>query len=88
MQNSEQKHDWYKAMKEEMNSLKKNHTYDLVKLSNGKRTLKNKWLFRLKRDDNSAKLRFKASLAVKDFNQKESVDFEEIFSLVVKISSI
>ena len=51
-----------------MDSLKKNHMYDLLKLPNSKKTLKNKWVFRWKKEDNSAKLRYKARLAVKGFN--------------------
>ena len=41
---------WLKAMHEEMNSSNKNKTYDLVELSKGKKVLKNKWMFKLKKD--------------------------------------
>ena len=37
-------------MYEEMNSLDKNKTYDLVELSKGKKVLRNKWVFKLKKD--------------------------------------
>ena len=37
-------------MHEEMNSLNKNKTYDLVELPKGKKVLKNKWVFKLKKD--------------------------------------
>ena len=37
------KKEWLNAIQEEMNSLHKNYTYDLVKFPKGKRTLKNKW---------------------------------------------
>ena len=37
-------------MHEEMNSLNKNKTYDLVKLPKDKKALKNKWVFKLKKD--------------------------------------
>ncbi|KAG8368575.1 hypothetical protein BUALT_Bualt15G0059800 [Buddleja alternifolia] len=37
----DQRDMWMEAMKEEMKSLQENHTYDLVKLPKGKRTLKN-----------------------------------------------
>ena len=53
-----------------MDSLKKNRTHDLVKLLNGKKTLKNKWLFRLKQEDNSQS-RYKGRLVVKGFNNKK-----------------
>jgi len=35
------KKKWLKCIQEEMQSLKENHTYDLVKLPNGNRELKN-----------------------------------------------
>ena len=35
-------------MQEEMRYLLENHTYDLVKLPKGKKTLKNKWVYKLK----------------------------------------
>ena len=75
-------------MQEEMQSLHENHTYDLVKLPQGKRALKNKWVYRWKTENNSSQLRYKARLVVKGFGQKKGVDFEEIFSPVVKMSSI
>lgn len=37
-------------MKEEMNSLLKNKTYDLNELPKGKKALKKKWVFKLKQD--------------------------------------
>jgi hypothetical protein len=37
-------------------------------------------------DDKSMK--YKARLVVKEFNKKKGIDFEEILSLVVKLSSI
>ncbi|WP_222429782.1 hypothetical protein, partial [Cobetia crustatorum] len=44
----EHKREWLKAMQEEMESLYKNHTYDMVKLPKGKKALSNKWVFRKK----------------------------------------
>ena len=82
----EKKAEWLKAMQEEMKSLLENHTYDLVKLPKGKKMLKNKWVFRLKNDGQTS--RYKARLVVKGFGQKKGVDYDEIFSPVVKMSSI
>lgn len=50
--------------------------------------MKNKWVFRLKAEPNSSHPRYKARLVVKGFGQKKGIDFEEIFSPVVKMSSI
>ena len=38
-------------MKDEMDSLLKNKTWDLCKLPIGKRDLHNKWVYRLKEED-------------------------------------
>ena len=53
----------------------------------GKTTLKNKWVYRLKEED-GGKQRYKARLVVKGFAQKKCIDFDEIFSPVVKMTSI
>ncbi|KAL4368326.1 hypothetical protein GQ457_05G026720 [Hibiscus cannabinus] len=82
------KKEWLKAMQEEMQSLHENRTYDLVELPKGRRALKNKWVYKLKTNESNKKSRHKARIVVKGCNQKEGIDFEEIFSLVVKMSSI
>ncbi|KAL6191957.1 hypothetical protein ACLB2K_038346 [Fragaria x ananassa] len=79
---------WILAMKSEMESLLKNGTYELVELLKGRKALKNKWVFKLKRDENEQLTKFKARLVVKGFGQKEGVYFDEIFSPVVKMTSI
>jgi len=42
-----------------MNSLHKNKTYELVKLPIGKKALRNKWAFKLKKDSEKL-VKFKA----------------------------
>ena len=78
---------WEQGMDEEMDSLVRNQTWDLVKLPAEKRALQNKWVYRLKEEDGGKK-RYKARLVVKGFEQKNSIDFDEIFSPVVKMTSI
>ena len=81
------KQKWEQGMKEEIDSLINNQTWVLVKLPAGKRALQNKWVYRLKEEDEGKK-RYKARLVVKGFGQKKCIDFDEIFSLVVKMTSI
>jgi hypothetical protein len=58
----------------------------MVQLPTGKRALQNKWVYKLKEEDGRKK-KYKARLVVKGFAQKKGIDFDEIFSLVVKITS-
>ena len=44
----ERKEKWQSAMQDEIDSLHKSYTYDLVELPKGKRALRNKWVFKLK----------------------------------------
>ena len=74
-------------MNEEIESLVRNQTWDLVKLPAQKSALQNKWVYRLKEEDGSKKW-YKARLAVKWFAQKKCIDFDEIFSSIVKMNSI
>jgi hypothetical protein len=53
----------------------------------GKRALQNKWVYKLKEEDGGEKW-YKARLVVKGFAQKKGIDFDEIFSPVVKMTSI
>ena len=70
-------------MYDEMKSLHKNKKFELVKLPDGKRALKNKWVFRINHEEHSLQPRFKARLIIKGFNQRKGIEFDEIFSLVV-----
>ena len=78
---------WKSAMKDEMDSLMSNQTWDLTELTEGKKALHNKWVFRIKEQHDGSK-RYKARLAVKGFQQKIDIDYIEIFSLVVKLMTI
>ena len=74
-------------MKDEMDSLLGNQTWELTELPVGKKTLHNKWVFRIKNEHDGSK-RYKARLVVKGFQQKKDIDYTEIFYLVVKMSTI
>ncbi|GJZ88807.1 putative RNA-directed DNA polymerase [Tanacetum coccineum] len=84
----EHKKEWFEAVEAEMNSLHENNTFELVKLPKGKRALKNKWVYKLKTKEHTSRPRYKARLVVKGFSQKRGIDFDEIFSPVVKMGSI
>lgn len=79
---------WRVAMEEEMEGLHKNKTWELVSLPKGRKAIGNKWVFKLKRDLNDNLERYKARLVAKGYAQKSGIDFDEFFSLVVRLSTI
>ncbi|KAE8657593.1 ABC transporter B family member 6 [Hibiscus syriacus] len=78
---------WEYFMKDEMDSLMSNQTWELAELPPGKKTLHNKWIYRMKEEHDESK-RYKVRFVVKGFQQKEGIDYNEIFSPVVKLSII
>ncbi|KAL0427614.1 UNVERIFIED_CONTAM: Retrovirus-related Pol polyprotein from transposon TNT 1-94 [Sesamum latifolium] len=77
---------WKTAMEEEINSLIKNKTWTLVPKPKDTSIIDCKWLFKIKQEDESN--RYKARLVAKRFTQKEGIDFTEIFSPIVKYTTV
>ena len=51
----------------------KSITYELVELLKGTKTLKNKWVFRLKKNGNENLLQYKILLLEKGFRKKNKI---------------
>ena len=80
---------WIKAMKEEMKSLIKNKTWVLVTRTKLQKLIGCKWIFKRKVEATLGnKVRYKARLVSKGYTQKEGIDYNEVFSPVVKDSSV
>ena len=80
---------WNKAMGEEMSSLHKNQTLDLVSLPKGKKEIGCRWIYTKKEESSKPNdIRFKARLVAKGYAQREDIDYNEVFSLIVKHASI
>src|SRR6266508_7002690 len=77
------------AMQDEMQSLEKNYTWELVNLPKEKKTIRCKWIFKRKEGISpTEKARYKARLVARGYSQIPDIDFNDVFSPVVKHSSI
>jgi hypothetical protein len=79
---------WKKAMKEEMDALERNKTWDLVEIPKERKVVIYNWVYKLKKGVDDKVKRYKSRLVAKGYSQKEGIDFHEIFSPVVKLVSV
>nr|GEW55463.1 retrotransposon protein, putative, Ty1-copia subclass [Tanacetum cinerariifolium] len=87
--NSYDNDEWVRAMEEEMSSLKKNHTSELADQPHGQKLVSCKWLYKIKEGIKGIqKPRYKARLVARGFTQRAWIDYNEVFSPVVRHTSI
>jgi len=80
---------WKDVMMEEMSSLYKNDTWELSALPKGKKAIGCKWVLAKKHGFLDGDIVcYKARLIAKSYAQWEGIDYNEVFSPVVKHSSI
>ena len=73
---------------EEMGPLEKNKTQEYIKLPEGKKLVRCKWIFAIKHNADGCVNRFKVRLVAKGFTQSYGIDYKEAFALVAKLNSI
>lgn len=81
-------HLWRKTMEEEMNAHKVNKTWILTDLPVDKKAIPNKWVFKIKRDNNGNAIKYKARLVVKGCSQRQGIDYEETFAPVIRYNTL
>ena len=80
--------NWVEAMHKKIKALLDNHTWDVVSLPYNKKPIGNRWIYKVKLRLDGTLERLKAILVAKGYNQKQGVDYEEIFSPIVKMTTI
>ena len=79
---------WKMEMKEEMDCLEKNKILELVEVPKDRKNVGCKWVFKLKKGVDGKVERYKAIFVAKWYSQMEGIDYNEIFSQVIKLVSI
>ncbi|RVW88668.1 Retrovirus-related Pol polyprotein from transposon TNT 1-94 [Vitis vinifera] len=79
---------WKAAMNEEMKSLQKNETWELVECPPGKKPVGCCWINTVKYKADGSIERFKARLVAKGYTQTYEIDYTETFSPIAKINTV
>lgn len=79
---------WVSAMTKELEHLQNNNTWELVPLPTGKKVISCKWVNKVNLNADDSLERCKVRLVAKRYKQKYGVNYDEVFSPVVKISTI
>ena len=68
--------------------MQKNETWELSKLPEGRKPIKSRWVFRMKRDQIGKIVRYKARIVAKGFTQIRGLDYDEIFAPVTMFTTL
>jgi hypothetical protein len=75
-------------MREEIEVVERNNTWELVHLPHGHRPIGLKCVYKLKKNEASKVIKHKARLVARGFVQQVGIDFDEVFAPVARMESI
>jgi len=75
--------EWRAACERELEALERRKVYDLTPRPKGRKVIKNRWVFDVKDDGHK-----RARLVAKGFRQVEGLDYDQVFSPVVRFETV
>jgi hypothetical protein len=78
---------WYLAEEEEVAQLIAMGTWELVPLPKDRKTIKSKWVYRIKTDADGRITRYKSRLCACGYSQKAGIDYKDIYAPVFRMES-
>nr|GEU77034.1 putative ribonuclease H-like domain-containing protein [Tanacetum cinerariifolium] len=79
---------WVEAMQEELLQFSLQKVWRLVDLPYGKKAIRNKWVYRIKKDERGIVVSNKARLVAQGHKQEEGINYDEVFAPVAQIEAI
>ena len=79
---------WKHAMKEELDQIVKNETWELVPRLVDKNVPGTKWVFRNKMNEQGEVVRKATRLVCKGYSQQEGIDYDETYASVERIEAV
>lgn len=75
-------------MMEELGDLRKNKTWELTHLPEGKKAVTCKWIYIVKQNSEGKIKRYKARLVARGYSQTYGIDYDETFAPVAKMNTV
>jgi hypothetical protein len=76
--------EWLKIMKNENNSFLINEIWTLINFFKDRRVLRDKWIYKIKREEHDEILRYKTRWMIRDFEQIERLNYTKTFVSMIK----
>ena len=80
--------EWLEALKKEACAIIDNNTFEVVIKPKGRKTIKSRYVFDIKTDENGEISRYKCRLVAKGYTQVAGIDYESTFSPVVSFTAV